>query len=300
MANKDRFNHRLVEKVGGTSNLFIKGIITVFFPRLFFKNFYKYATNLKYLSKTITISFDCDSYKDVCVLPNLLEYLESYNFKSSFACIGKLIEKYPKEHKLIIENGHEIINHTYSHPFNEELNSLNKFDKLPIGLQREEIVKCHKVCKSILGYEPNGFRIPHFATQYTDTIYSILSELGYSYSSSLLSVKSPTFGAPYCINGILELPIMTCPGHPFQAFDTYHAFRSKLTSHKNEADFLETFEELIKFNLERELYINLYMDPLDIANFENMAAILDCIEKYKLNFKNYNSIFIESVSSCHV
>lgn len=265
------FYHKLIQKliknIGRTNNLLIKGVITVLFPTLFFKTFYSCATPNKKISNTVTISFDCDQVADIKVLPKLLKILNLYNVKASFACVGKLIERYPREHQMIIKYGHEIINHTYTHPFNEELNSLKRFDKLTKDEQRAEIMQCHQICKEVLNYEPVGFRIPHFGIQYTDTIYDILSEIGYVYSSSILAVKSPTFGVPYSVNGILEFPIITCPKHPFQAFDTYHAFRSKVTSHQDGGEFFQTFKQIIDFAKSKSLYVSFYIDPQDIECF---------------------------------
>jgi len=236
-----------------------------------------------------TLSFDCDSSKDVEALPKLLDMLSSYDYKVSFACVGKLIEKYPKEHAKIIENGHEIINHTYTHPWNEELNSLKQFNKLSIIEQKSEIFQCHNVCKEVLDYEPVGFRIPHFAILYTDPIYDILADIGYKYSSSILGVKAQSFGNPYTVKGIMEFPIITCPKHPFQAFDTYHAFRSRITSH-NEKDFYDVFMQVVEWSAKNGMYINMYFDPLDVINFKNLDIFFQFINEHCANIEPYRDI----------
>ena len=45
----------------------------------------------------------------------ILEVLDKYQVKASFFCIGKNIEKNPEIFKLILEKGHFIGNHTWSH-----------------------------------------------------------------------------------------------------------------------------------------------------------------------------------------
>lgn len=286
------FCRKLIRMIGRTNNILVKMFITTFCPNLFFKVFYGYAQNLKCLhSACVTLSFDCDHTLDVKALPKLIELLCSYDLKASFACVGKLIEKFPKEHLTIVENGHEIINHTYTHPFNEELKSFKKFNKLTIDEQKLEIIQCHQVCRDVLDYEPIGFRMPHFGIQYTDTIYDILSEIGYAYSSSILGVKSPTFGIPYIVKGIIEFPVITCPKHPFQAYDTYHAFRSRITSHGKD-DFYEVFKTLIEFGIKNNIYINIYFDPQDVIklNFEKFLEYLKC---QKVSVKTYRDIVRE-------
>lgn len=280
--------NKFIDKIIKTDNLFIKGFFSYTIPNRIFKNIYGRAISSQKYSQVVSISFDCDHSVDVNYLPKLLDNLSVYEAKYSFACVGKLIEKFPKEHQQILDEGHEIMNHTYSHPFNEELNSFNKFNELNIKEKTFEIEKCHEVCKKTLDYEPEGFRTPHFTIQYTDEIYDIISNLDYSYSSSILALKSPSFGTPYYVSDILELPVTTCPKHPFQAFDTFHAFRSKYTFHSSD-DFLKVFKDLIQFGQEKETYINLYFDPQDFINFINYE-IFDFLKEEKISIKNYGNL----------
>ncbi|MGY9015990.1 MAG: polysaccharide deacetylase family protein, partial [Rhodospirillales bacterium] len=62
------------------------------------------------------LSFDCDFPRDVAVLPQLVEMLDRYDVKASFACIGQWIRAYPTEHRCLVEAGHELLNHTQTHP----------------------------------------------------------------------------------------------------------------------------------------------------------------------------------------
>jgi len=286
MRENYRFQIELAKRMGNSDSLILKGMITFSFPKKYFNIFYQTQKVSNSLRNIKTISFDCDTHDDINSIPKLIDILSCYNFKVSFACIGRFIEKYPKQHSLIIEMGHEIINHTENHPFNEELNCTERFSLLNIEKQRQEIFNCHVICEKILGYTPKGFRIPHFGIQYTQNIYPILNDLHYLYSSSILATKTSTFGAPYLQNGILEFPITTCPMHPFQAFDTYHAFRSQFTSHKTEADFVNSFNYLNSIQEKNGMYINLYFDPRDIVKFKQVNQLLDNISRTGF-VKNY-------------
>jgi len=66
--------------------------------------------------------------------------LEQYRLPASFACIGKWIEEFPEVHRGLVDKGHEIINHTYSHPDNEQLDPNRKFNELD---QKEKRGCCH-------------------------------------------------------------------------------------------------------------------------------------------------------------
>lgn len=278
VGSKDR-KDRLIGRLARTNNLLLKGAITYLLPFKFYNSFYSTVTGTGSCSDLAVISFDCDHEADIGALPSLLEVLDSSEIKCSFACVGKQIERHPREHRMILDHGHEIVNHTQNHPFSEELKSTIRFDSLGTEAMKNEIAECHRVCKNSLDYEPVGFRIPHFGIQYTSSIYGILGDLGYSYSSSLLATRSNSRGSPFRVNRIVEFPVTTCPVHPFQAFDTYHAFRSRLTSHKDEADFLRVFARIVDFSDERHLFLNVCFDPQDTSRFKNLNNLLEPVKK---------------------
>jgi len=287
-SNLKNQNHR-----NRKDNFLKKAFVTILYPTRYFESYYRSARFPKCLESTTTISFDCDYTEDIKALPKTLEILKNTGIKASFACIGKWIEKYPDEHASILQDGHEIINHTYSHPFNEELGTTRAFDDLDHEEKRVEISKCHEVCRTILKYEPTGFRVPHFARQKDDSIYEILSKLGYSHSSSKLASRTLTDGVPYVKEGIVEFPITICPKHPFQAFDTYHAFRHNLTKHSSHEEFLTAFEDLIRFGGRRGIFINVYFDPQDIVKMENFQDSLIRIKKLS-TMMTYKELFSKS------
>ena len=79
--------------------------------------------------------------------PKVLALLEKHNAKATFFCIGKNIEMHPEIFKSIVEQGHTIGNHTFSHSTNfgffstkevvEELLLTNKIIKQQTGLEAQ-------------------------------------------------------------------------------------------------------------------------------------------------------------------
>ena len=63
--------------------------------------------------KKIWITFD--DGPDEKVTPYLINVLEKFNIKATFFVIGNQAKKYPELVKLIINNGHKIGNHSFSH-----------------------------------------------------------------------------------------------------------------------------------------------------------------------------------------
>lgn len=243
----------------------------------------------------VNISFDCDFSSDVELLPNLVEQLNSFDIKSSFACIGRWIEKYPQIHKKVLDNGHEIINHTYSHP-NSVLND-NFFNKISKKEQITEILEFEKVCKKLFDYKPVGFRTPHLGDLHGQFVYPLLEELGYLYSSSTILTRTKSYGLPYfpskknfLMSGkpnynVLELPIMVCPEHYFPLLDSWHCFRSSPPAHPKAEDFFRTFKKAINLITKHKVIGTFYFDPVDVAKNKDFAESLEFLCENKVLVK---------------
>ena len=82
----------------------------------------------------------------------ILDILAEYKIRATFFLIGENVEYYPEAAKRIISEGHEIGNHTYSHPHN-----MNKTDKNEIFREMEA---CEKSIYKVLGCKTTLFRPP--------------------------------------------------------------------------------------------------------------------------------------------
>ncbi len=116
--------------------------------------------------KKIAISFDASWGAEKT--PSLLETLRENDLKTTFFLTGFWIEKYPDMVKEIAEEGHEIGNHTFSHP---HLNSLGEEE---IG---KEVEKVHKMIKDLTEQEASLFRPPF--GEYSNKVIKVLNELEY-------------------------------------------------------------------------------------------------------------------------
>lgn len=112
-----------------------------FIPKLFSN----YCWNIPNQDREVFITFDDGPIPNIT--PWVLETLNKYNAKASFFCIGDNVKKYPEIYKSIIENGHSVCNHTYSH-INGWKNT--KADYL------ENIEMCSKLVNSKLFRPPYG------------------------------------------------------------------------------------------------------------------------------------------------
>lgn len=93
--------------------------------------------------KVVSISFDdwgCD-----LAVTRLLDVLDKYNVKATFFLRGNGPEMNPNLAKAIAEGGHDVANHTYTHPV--------LTTQTPEQVQ-EQIVKCHQVLTEAIQKEP--------------------------------------------------------------------------------------------------------------------------------------------------
>lgn len=116
--------------------------------------------------KKISISFDAAWGAED--FPKIMEVLEKHNVKTTFFMTGEWVEKYPECVKMLVEKGHDLGNHSASHP---DMTTLSKEE------QREQILKVHKAVKTLTGYEMELFRPPYGA--YNNEVIRTCYEVGY-------------------------------------------------------------------------------------------------------------------------
>ncbi len=116
--------------------------------------------------KKIAISFDSawgNEYTE-----GILDTLDKYNIKSTFFLVKFWVDKYPEDVKEIAKRGHEVQNHSATHPNMS-------------GLNREQIIKeinsTGEEIKKLTGKKPILFRPPF--GDYNDLLITTCREIGY-------------------------------------------------------------------------------------------------------------------------
>ncbi|HSW60983.1 MAG TPA: polysaccharide deacetylase family protein [bacterium] len=111
-----------------------------------------------------------------CGVKRFLELFDRYGIKATFfITAGGLNGKVAGILRKIVEKGHEIGNHSYSHDY--RLTLMNDDEIF------EEIKKNHEAIKELTGFECLGFRSPGYNS--SEAIISSLRKMNYSYDSSL-------------------------------------------------------------------------------------------------------------------
>ena len=102
--------------------------------------------------------------------PRLLDILKARNVKATFYVVGTNAKRYPEIMRRIIAEGHEIGNHTVTHP---------NLSKMSADGVRNELRVCHDAIVSATGVAPRTMRPPYGAITSTQKSW-IKQEFGYS------------------------------------------------------------------------------------------------------------------------
>lgn len=116
--------------------------------------------------KKIAISFDAAWGNEDT--RRLLEILAKHNVRATFFMTGGWVEAYPEDVKAIAEAGHDLGNHSETHP---HMSQLSKEGIL------SEIQSVHTKVKELTGKDMVLFRAPY--GEYNDTVIETANSIGY-------------------------------------------------------------------------------------------------------------------------
>lgn len=116
--------------------------------------------------KSISISFDASWGADKTIA--ILDLLDKYHVKTTFFLVGGWVDKYPEMVKEIFARGHEIGNHSNSHPHMSKQSQQQIRDELRIMSDKVE---------TLTGVRPTLFRPPY--GDYNDQVVSVSRAEGY-------------------------------------------------------------------------------------------------------------------------
>lgn len=119
-------------------------------------------------NEQMKIALTFDDGPDDKVTNEILDILNEYDIKATFFVIGKNCDENMPTLKRIFDEGHEIGNHTYSHPH---------LSKISAKKLSEEIIKTEEIIFSVTNTKPKLFRPPEGV--YSSVVEKVSVELGY-------------------------------------------------------------------------------------------------------------------------
>ena len=100
----------------------------------------------------VALTFDDGPHPELT--PRLLDILRHHGVRATFYVIGRNVETYPEIARRIVSEGHEIANHSWSHP---------TLTSLGAARLRQEIDKTNEVILRVTGRRPTNMRPPYGA-----------------------------------------------------------------------------------------------------------------------------------------
>ncbi len=116
--------------------------------------------------KKVAISFDAAWGNEDT--QQLIDILAQYNVKATFFVVGSWVDKYPESVKALYDAGHDVMNHSNSHPHMTQLTAEKMLAEANL---------CSEKIKGITGVYPTLFRMPY--GDYNSTAVDTLKQAGY-------------------------------------------------------------------------------------------------------------------------
>lgn len=126
-----------------------------------------YAENTT--DKVIYLTFDC-GYENGN-MPTILDALKKHNVSATFFVVGTFVKSEPELVKRMVDEGHTVGNHTYSHPDMSKISTVEAFTK--------ELQDVEALYTQITGKPMTKFYRPPQG-KYSEANLSMAKELGYS------------------------------------------------------------------------------------------------------------------------
>jgi peptidoglycan-N-acetylglucosamine deacetylase len=114
--------------------------------------------------KVVALTFDDGPCRNTIAI---LDELKKRNIKATFFVVGFMANNHPEILRRIVDDGHEIGNHTYDH---------RKLSRLPAKKLQFEIEENANIVENIAGYKPVVFRPPYL--DYNHRVMKIVADNG--------------------------------------------------------------------------------------------------------------------------
>jgi peptidoglycan-N-acetylglucosamine deacetylase len=115
-----------------------------------FQLFGDYVVSVKTTDRVVALTFD--DGPDPFHTPKVLDAFDRHHVKATFFMMGRQVERYPKVAREVLRRGHEIGNHSYSHP---------KLILMSPRRVRDEIERTDTLLRGIGVSGEIHFRAPH-------------------------------------------------------------------------------------------------------------------------------------------
>ena len=125
-------------------------------------------------------------------VPLILELLDRHRLHATFFVPGTVAESYPERVQQIVDAGHELGSHGYTHTGPAKMSGPDE--------EERELLRAKEILERFAPV--SGYRSPSW--DFSDTTLDLIARHGYRYSSNFMDDLHPYVHAP---SGIVELPV---------------------------------------------------------------------------------------------
>lgn len=210
--------------------------------------------------KVIALTFD--DGPNPLYTTQILALLKRYGAKATFFVTGRQVQKYPNLAKLQVQEGHELGNHTYSHP---------KMSLLGANQIKEELAQTERAIMAATGQKPPLlFRPPG---GYIDqSLVNVVRQIGYttvlwSFHQDTQDWKRPGVRkiVRKVVNNASGGDIVLFHDHGGNRIQTIRALEQILRTLQKQGYRFVTVSELLLQNNIQEIYEIHFMDGLEVT-----------------------------------
>jgi len=129
----------------------------------------------------------------------VLDLFEELGVKATFFVLGSVANKYPNVVRSIVNNGHELGCHSYSHQLVYEMDP---------GSFREDTIRAIDSIQQAAGHAITYYRAPSFSiTSRSMWALNVLLEIGITHDSSIFPIRHDLYGIPTAPQGPFVISI---------------------------------------------------------------------------------------------
>lgn len=141
----------------------------------------------------------------------ILALFDRHGIKATFFTLGWIAERYPQMVKRIVDQGHELASHGWSHV---------RVTQQDAESFRQDVTRTKALLEDLGGQAVRGYRAASYSIGVGNLwAWDVLAETGHRYSSSVVPVRHDLYGMPeaprfafQAVDGmLLEVPVTTLP-----------------------------------------------------------------------------------------
>ncbi len=246
--------------------------------------------------RLFALSFDLDYQRDTDCLDGLVELMGEAGVSASLCSIAALVARDPEPYRRALDGGHELVNHSWTHPDNPVLDPDREFWHLDEAAMAEQVSVANDLFEEHLGRRTSGFRTPHFKD--AQRMIAVLDDdPDTTYLSTALATATAT-GRPFRparrpqipevghhlpasgpgTAGLIQLPLSACPEHRWSPFCSYHHLRTPTDRARGAGlhdlgTFAAHWHQMLADAADGDRgYLSTYFDPHDVMASPTVAS----------------------------